>query len=55
MITAERTCDGCEWQHNRHHCEAKYIEKHGHPCKSDKSISVVINNAINRNGKTEIT
>ena len=54
-MEAERTCEGCEWQHHRHHCEEHFRHKYGKPCMSDRSIHVIINKAIERHGKAQIT
>lgn len=52
-MKAERTCKGCEWEHNRYLCERYYFEKYGKPCMSDKSIHVLLNQAIERKKQKE--
>lgn len=41
-MKAQRTCEGCEWQHHRFECELQYRHKYGNPCMSKDSIHVIL-------------
>lgn len=37
-----KTCEGCEFEHNRFMCEKNYLDKHNEPCNSVKSIHYLL-------------